>query len=89
MNLPLRCDPERRPLQIIDHQHGKAAQTFWRILEWHENSCRLELVPVTGRTHQLRIHMQALGHPILGDELYGHETAFAMADRLYPARSES
>lgn len=83
VNVPLRCDLERRPLQIIDHQHGKAAQTFWRILERYENSCRLELIPVTGRTHQLRIHMQALGHPILGDELYGHEAAFAMADRLF------
>jgi tRNA pseudouridine32 synthase/23S rRNA pseudouridine746 synthase len=82
VNVPLRCDPERRPLQIIDHQYGKAAQTFWRILERHENSCSLGLIPVTGRTHQLRVHMQALGHPILGDELYGHEAAFAMADRL-------
>jgi len=61
----LRCDPERRPLQIIDHQHGKAAQTFWQILERHENSSSLELIPVTRRTHQLRVHMQALGHPSL------------------------
>lgn len=82
VNVPLRCDLERRPLQIIDHQYGKAAQTFWRILERHENSCSLGLIPVTGRTHQLRVHMQALGHPILGDELYGHEVAFALADRL-------
>ena len=83
VNVPLRCDLERRPLQIIDHQHGKVAQTFWRILERYEDSCRLELTPVTGRTHQLRLHMQTLGHPILGDELYGHEAAFAMADRLF------
>jgi tRNA pseudouridine32 synthase/23S rRNA pseudouridine746 synthase len=83
VNAPLRCDLERRPLQIIDHQHGKAAQTFWRILEWYENSCSLELIPVTGRTHQIRVHMQALGHPILGDELYGHVAAFALADRLF------
>jgi tRNA pseudouridine32 synthase/23S rRNA pseudouridine746 synthase len=82
VNVPLRCDLERRPLQIIDHQHGKAAQTFWRILERHENSSSLELTPVTGRTHQLRVHMQALGHPILGDELYGQKDAFALADRL-------
>ena len=83
VNLPLRCDLERRPLQIIDYQQGKTAQTFWQILERYEDSCRMELTPVTGRTHQLRVHMQALGHPILGDELYAHETAFAMADRLY------
>ena len=74
---------QRFPEALIDHQHGKAAQTFWRILERHEKSCSLELTPVTGRTHQLRVHMQALGHPILGDELYGHKAAFAMADRLY------
>ena len=83
VNLPLRCDLERRPLQIIDYQQGKTAQTFWQILERYEDSCRMELTPVTGRTHQLRVHMQALGHPILGDELYAHETAFAMADRLF------
>jgi len=83
VNVPLRCDPERRPLQIIDHQHGKAAQTFWQILERHENISSLELIPVTRRTRQLRVHMQAPGHPILSDELYGHEAAFAMADRLF------
>jgi tRNA pseudouridine32 synthase / 23S rRNA pseudouridine746 synthase len=83
VNVSLRCDLERRPLQIIDHKYGKAAQTFWQILERHENSCSMELIPVTGRTHQLRVHMQALGHPILGDELYGHEAASALADRLF------
>ncbi len=83
VNVPLRCDLERRPLQIVDHQQGKKAQTFWRILERYENSCRMELIPITGRSHQLRVHMQSLGHPILGDELYAHEAAFAMADRLY------
>ncbi len=82
VDLPLRCDWERRPRQIVDYQLGKSAQTLWRILERFENSCSMELFPVTGRTHQLRVHMQALGHPILGDELYAHEDAFTMADRL-------
>ncbi len=82
LNLPLRCDWERRPLQIIDHQQGKEAKTHWRIIERLENSCLLELSPTTGRTHQLRVHMQAMGHPILGDELYAHEAAYSMADRL-------
>ncbi len=82
VDLPLRCDWERRPRQIVDHQQGKPAQTLWRILERFENSCIMELSPVTGRTHQLRVHMQALKHPILGDELYAHEAAFTMADRL-------
>ncbi len=82
VNLPLRCDWERRPLQIIDYQMGKRAQTFWRIIERLENSCLVELIPVTGRTHQLRVHMQAMDHPILGDELYAHKTAYSMANRL-------
>ncbi len=83
INLPLRCDWERRPLQIIDYQLGKKAQTCWRIIEQFESSCLVELSPTTGRTHQLRVHMQAMGHPILGDELYAHEAAYSMANRLY------
>jgi len=82
INLPLRCDWERRPLQIVDHELGKEALTHWRIIEGFENSCLVELFPATGRTHQLRVHMQAMGHPILGDELYAHEAAYEMADRL-------
>lgn len=82
VNMPLRCDWERRPRQIVDYQQGKAARTFWRIIGRLENCCRVELTPITGRTHQLRVHMQALGHPILGDEFYAHEAAFAATDRL-------
>jgi tRNA pseudouridine32 synthase/23S rRNA pseudouridine746 synthase len=82
INLPLRCDWERRPLQIIDHQQGKNALTHWEIIERFQDSCILELSPTTGRTHQLRVHMQAMGHPILGDELYAHEAAYSMSDRL-------
>ncbi len=82
LDLPLRCDWERRPLQIVDDQLGKKALTHWRIIERFENSCLVELSPTTGRTHQLRVHMQAMGHPILGDELYAHEAAYSMADRL-------
>ncbi len=83
LNLPLRCDWERRPLQIVDHELGKKAQTFWRIIERFKNSCFLELTPTTGRTHQLRVHMQVMDHPILGDELYAHKTAYSMSDRLH------
>ncbi len=82
LNLPLRCDWERRPLQIVDNDLGKKAQTFWQIIERFENSCLVELIPVTGRTHQLRVHMQAMNHPILGDELYAHKAAHSMSDRL-------
>ncbi len=83
VDLPLRCDWERRPRQIVDHIQGKPSQTLWTILERFEDSCRVELTPITGRSHQLRVHMQVMGHPILGDEFYAHEKAFAMADRLY------
>jgi len=82
INLPLRCDWEKRPRQIVDFQQGKNAQTFWKILERLKKNCCLALTPVTGRTHQLRVHMMVLGHPILGDELYAHQEAFEMADRL-------
>lgn len=82
LNLPLRCDWERRPLQIVDYHLGKRTQTFWRIIERLEGCCLLELSPTTGRTHQLRVHMQAMGNPILGDELYAHEAAYEMAGRL-------
>lgn len=82
INLPLRCDWENRPRQIVDYQQGKAAQTFWQSLSSETNATRLLLTPVTGRSHQLRVHMQAIGHPILGDRLYAHAEAFAMSERL-------
>ncbi len=82
VNLPLRCDWENRPKQIVDHLQGKPSQTRWRVLA-HEPGCtRLELLPITGRSHQLRVHMQALGHPILGDGFYAHPAALEMAERL-------
>ena len=82
INLPLRCDWENRPRQIVDYKQGKAAQTFWECLDRATNSTRLLLTPITGRSHQLRVHMQAIGHPILGDQLYAHADAFAMSERL-------
>jgi tRNA pseudouridine32 synthase / 23S rRNA pseudouridine746 synthase len=73
INLPIGPDWPRRPLQKVDHQHGKPALTHWRVVARDEkaNTTRLELKPQTGRTHQLRVHMQALGHAIVGDALYG------------------
>lgn len=74
IDLPHRLDPDRRPLQVVDRVHGKAARTDWVRLGVESGSTRLELRPQTGRTHQLRIHCahpEGLGHPILGDRLYG------------------
>ena len=82
INLPLRCDWANRPRQIVDHEQGKASQTFWECLDKGANSSRLLLTPITGRSHQLRVHMQAINHPILGDPLYAHADALGMSKRL-------
>ena len=82
IDLPIARDWENRPLQVISHERGKNALTHYRVLERHEDRTRLLLQPVTGRSHQLRIHMRELGHPILGCDMYAHETALGMAERL-------
>jgi len=82
INLPLRCDWDNRPRQIIDHKQGKASQTFWQHISNTKNTTRLCLTPVTGRSHQLRVHMTAMGHPILGDHLYAHKEALNLSERL-------
>jgi len=83
VDLPLICDWPNRPLQKVCYETGKPAQTEYRVLEYAaDNSARVELKPITGRSHQLRVHMQALGHPILGDRFYATPEALAMAPRL-------
>lgn len=84
IDLPLTSDWPNRPRQMIDHAMGKPSQTRYRMLSYNpeEHSSRVELTPVTGRTHQLRVHMQALGHPILGDPLYATGEALEKATRL-------
>ncbi|MCR5536639.1 MAG: RNA pseudouridine synthase [Succinivibrio sp.] len=67
---PLRCDWERRPLQIIDEKQGKPALTLYESLELFSQHSLLRLTPKTGRSHQLRVHLQSLGHPIEGDRFY-------------------
>jgi tRNA pseudouridine32 synthase/23S rRNA pseudouridine746 synthase len=66
----------------VDWEHGRPAHTDWEVIEREENATRVRLYPKTGRTHQLRIHMFALCHPILGDEFYAKGGALAGADRL-------
>ena len=79
---PLICDWPNRPRQKIDYETGKSSQTKWRVLATKGDHTRVELTPLTGRSHQLRVHMAALGHPILGDKIYAHERAKAHMPRL-------
>lgn len=79
IDLPLVCDWPNRPRQMVDHTNGKPALTIYKVVsrDAHTNTTRIQFTPVTGRTHQLRVHMQALGHPISGDPLYGEKSAYA------------
>ncbi|MCY1426079.1 Ribosomal large subunit pseudouridine synthase A [compost metagenome] len=67
---------------MVCHEHGRHALTFWRVIERCGDWCRVELTPITGRSHQLRVHMLAIGHPLLGDRLYANPEALAAHDRL-------
>lgn len=75
VDLPLIVDWPNRPLQMVDHENGKQAQTDWRVMRKGGNETRVRLMPKSGRSHQLRVHMLALGHPILGDPFYAEGEA--------------
>lgn len=86
IDLPLMADWPRRPLQKVDCA-GRPSHTRWRIVAWEEDArgypcTRLELEPITGRSHQLRVHLQAIGHAILGDALYGPPDQDGATSRL-------
>lgn len=88
IRLPLTVDWPNRPKSKVDFDIGKPSHTRWRALhtaphpQLAHGTTRLALEPVTGRSHQLRVHLQAIGHPILGDELYADNTALQAAPRL-------
>ena len=84
IDLPILVDWPNRPLRKIDPEHGKPSMTRWRWLSYNSttNTTRIELEPVTGRSHQLRVHLLAIGHPILGDALYVSPPVQALSDRL-------
>jgi tRNA pseudouridine32 synthase/23S rRNA pseudouridine746 synthase len=82
IDLPLRYDPPTKPRHVVDHDLGKHAQTLWRVVDRQPAYCRVELTPITGRSHQLRVHMLSIGHPLLGDQLYAHPEALAACPRL-------
>lgn len=81
IDLPLRVDLEDRPRQMVCYEHGKSARTHWKVVDYVNGKTRIHFFPVTGRTHQLRVHAAhqlGLGIPIVGDDIYGTK-----ADRLY------
>lgn len=84
IELPIRLDWPRRPLSIVDPVSGKPSRTRWQLLRTDPatGTSRLALEPVTGRSHQLRLHLAAQGHPILGDALYAPPGVQARAPRL-------
>lgn len=81
---PIICDWPNRPRQKIDWLQGKPAHTFYKRERYHTqtNTTDVQLFPHTGRTHQLRVHMMQIGHPILGDNFYAHEQAQQLSPRL-------
>lgn len=98
IDLPLRCDWERRPRQMVCYEQGKTALTRYEVLAYESGNSRVALFPFTGRSHQLRVHLAAIGHPIIGDNLYSypqdadlprlllHAQALAITDRHGKAR---
>lgn len=70
VDLPLIVDWPNRPLQHVDHENGKPSLTDWKVVKYEDHATRVRLFPQTGRSHQLRVHMLEIGHPILGDPFY-------------------
>lgn len=88
VDLPLRVDLDDRPRQLVDYEHGKAARTRYEIQEVSDGKARVHLYPITGRTHQLRVHAShpaGLGSPIVGDKLYGNPDQRLMLHAEYLA----
>lgn len=81
---PIICDWPNRPRQMIDYERGKPSQTRYESVEYNpgNDASRVLLTPITGRTHQLRLHMQSIGHAILGDTLYADPDVVKMSGRL-------
>jgi tRNA pseudouridine32 synthase/23S rRNA pseudouridine746 synthase len=88
IDLPLGADWPNRPRQQVDLVHGKPSQTRWRVLAHDGPRTRVQLEPLTGRSHQLRVHMAQLGHAMLGDALYAAPDIAAASPRLLLHASE-
>lgn len=89
IDLPLCTDWPSRPRQMVDHTNGRPAQTDWQVIDSDEISTRVRLFPLTGRSHQLRVHMLAQGCPILGDPIYASGEALAFPRLMLHAESLS
>lgn len=87
VDLPLGSDWEYRPRQKVDPVHGRPAVTDWQVIERSDEETRVCLSPHTGRSHQLRVHMLSLGHPILGDQIYAADTTRTHARLMLHAES--
>ena len=85
IQLPLLCDWENRPKQRVDWENGKKGITFFQKLTFNamSNTTRIKLIPHTGRSHQLRVHMLSIGHPIIGDEFYHTNNSNKKSTRLH------
>lgn len=88
IDLPLAADWPNRPRQQVDFERGKPSQTRWRSLGAEGPYTRVALSPITGRSHQLRVHLAALGHPIVGDALYAPPDVASASPRLLLHASE-
>jgi tRNA pseudouridine32 synthase/23S rRNA pseudouridine746 synthase len=82
IEFPLICDWPNRPKQKVDHQLGKPSLTYYKVISRAKRSTLVKLTPITGRSHQLRVHMLAIGHPILGDNFYADPLAKRLSSRL-------
>lgn len=82
VDLPLICDWPNRPRQKVCYEHGKKSQTRFQVIKRDNETALVRLLPITGRSHQLRVHMMALGHAIVGDEFYACDDAYRYSERL-------
>lgn len=82
IEIPIMVDWPNRPKQKVDYDEGKPSTTLYEVIEQSQECTRFSLTPITGRSHQLRIHLRELGHPILGDRLYAPEPVIALSERL-------
>ncbi len=83
VNLPIWTDWPNRPKQMIDFENGRRAVTDWTLIHSKDGQSRISLHPITGRSHQLRLHMACLGHPLIGDRLYAPDAIFERSTRLH------